>query len=143
MVSNTFSVEGIPYKIAMISDVPHILKNIRNGLLKNKVFTIDDKYVQKFNLKTNEVRFSTIQKVVDLQKDMELKIAPHLKPHMVDRNMSSFSKMRVTPARAVLSRNTANAIRFCVKHYPSQFTDEDLTTAVFIEHIGKKDALKI
>ena len=50
--------------------------------------------------------------------------------------MSSFSKMRVTPARAVLSRNTANAIRFCVKHYPSQFTDEDLTTAVFIEHIG-------
>ena len=46
----------------MISDVPHILKNIRNGLLNNKVFQIDEKYVKQFDLATNEVRLSTIKK---------------------------------------------------------------------------------
>ena len=121
----------------MISDVPHILKNIRNGLLNNKVFTIADKYVEKYDLATNEVRLSTIKKVSDLQKNCELKIAPHLKPHMLSPKMSSFERMRVNPARALLSRDTANAIRFCVEHYPYQFTKEDLTTAVFIEKIGK------
>ena len=135
-ISNTFSVEGIPHEIVMISDVPHILKNIRNGLLKNKSFKIDEKYVKEFDLATNEVRLSTIQKVVDLQKDMELKIAPHLKPNMVNPKMSPFDKMHVNPARSVLSRETANAIRFCIEHYPEKFNKEDLTTAVFIEHVG-------
>ena len=99
--------EGIPYKIAMISDVPHILKNIRNGLLKNKVFTIDDKYVHKYNLKTNEVRLSTIQKVVDIQKDMELKIAPHLKPlrmvvktHIIDKGMLALLHSKILLKRS-------------------------------------------
>ena len=56
---------------------------------------------------------------------------------MVNSKMSSFDRMRVNPARSVLSRETANAIRFCIEHYPDKFNHEDLTTAVFIEHIGK------
>ena len=128
--------DGIPYDIALISDVPHILKNIRNALLNNDTFKIHDEYVEIFGLSTNEVRLSTIQKICELQKDMELKIAPHLKPSMVNKKMSSFERMRVKPARAVLSRKTANAIRFCVDHYPLHFNQDDITTAVFIEQIG-------
>ena len=78
LISSTFSVTGIPYPICAVSDVPHILKNIRNGLVNNKVYYIDDEYVKSHNLKTNEVRLETIQKLIDLQENMELKIAPHL-----------------------------------------------------------------
>ena len=134
-ISNEFSIEGIPHKIALISDVPHILKNIRNALLNNKVFKIDDRFVKEFKLSTNEVRLSTIEKVVNLQSNMELKIAPHLKPSMINPKMSGFDRMRVNPARSVLSQETANAIRFCTEHYDN-FNHEDLTTALFIEHIG-------
>ena len=101
-------------------------------MISNFCPSIDKKYVEEFDLTTDEVRLFTIKKVVDLQENMELKIAPHLKPNMVNPNMSGFEKMRVNPARSVLSRETANAIRFCVQHYPEKFDCEDLTTAVFI-----------
>ena len=79
LISSTFNVEGIPYPICAVSDVPHLLKNIRNGLLNNKVYYIDDTYVKAHNLTTNEVRISSIQKLIDLQENMELKIGEFLR----------------------------------------------------------------
>ena len=58
-------------------------------------------------------------------------LAPHLKTKSLE--LSSFERMRVNPARSVLSRETASAIRYCVEYYPEIFNDDDLTTAFFLE----------
>ena len=88
-----------------------------------------------------EVRFDAIKRLIDFEEDHQWKIAPHLKKDHIE--LGNYGKMKVGPAKTVLSRQTGAAIRFAVKHCPAEkygrggFTKEDLTTAFFCEVVDK------
>ena len=123
---------------------------MRNALFNNKVIWIHDDYLKKeHNLKEdltcNEVRYSTIVKLVEIEKQHQWKIAPHLNETMLE--LGSYGKMKVAPAKKILSRATGAAIRFAVKHCPPEkyghlgFTKDDLTTAFFCEAVDQHMAI--
>lgn len=130
-MSNSFLVNERP--IYVLADIPHLLKNLRNGLLRDKVFLLDAKIVAEKALETDMVQLSVIQKLIDFQDTKELKIAPHLTRECIE--ITNFSKMKVGPAVHLLSRETGNAIRFMVAHY--DWPKSCLTTAFFVEECGK------
>ena len=107
--------------------MPHLLKSMRNALYNNKELTISDSYVQEENLPCNKVYWAAIEAVVEFQKNTEWPFAPHLKPEYI--KLSTWSKMNVRPAKAVLSKETAQAINILVKKFGKP--KEWLTTAYF------------
>ena len=113
---------------------PHLLCQIYNN---REIIIHDDlwKNVKDENgkqiLNTGVVQWKVFEEIVNWQKDKQLKIAPHLKPEHI--KLTSWSKMNVNPARSVLSRETATAIRFLVKH--ENKPQEWLTTAYFCETV--------
>ena len=96
----TFNLDG--EDIAILADVPHLLKSIRNSLYNNKTIEIHEEFVKEANLPTNKVQWSVIEAVYEFQKDSEWPLAPHLKKEYL--KLSTWSKMNVKPARAVLSK---------------------------------------
>ena len=124
-----------PLELVLLCDVPHLLKAARNGLVNNKEFTVPEHMVKKYNLPCNKIKYSVIEKLVNFVATKEMKIAPHLKKHFLKLN--NWSKMNVDPAKYVLSREAANAIRWCIKHYPEDFPVTDETTAHFCEMFSK------
>ena len=124
-----------PLELVLLCDVPHLLKNISNGLLNNKEFTVPEFMVKKYELPSDKIKYSVIEKMVNFVATKEMKIAAHLKKHFLKLN--NFTKMNVDPAKYVLSREAASAIRFCIKHYPEDFPVTDETTAHFCEMVSK------
>ena len=111
----------------MLADVPHLLKSIRNALYNNKELTIAEEFVQEAELPSNKVYWAAIEAVVEFQENMDWPLAPHLKKEYI--KLTSFSKMNVPPAKAVLSKETAEAINILVNKYGKP--REWLTTAYF------------
>ena len=132
---NTFLVPGVEEPIGVFVDPPHILKSQRNALFNNGEFVLDDYYVNEANLEYNKVEFKWIEKLVEFQAERQLLIAPHLSQKDID--LGNYAKMKVNLAVHVLSRETATALEFCVKHYPDHFPQEALTTAWFCGKVGK------
>ena len=118
----------------MIADPPHLLKNTRNAWVKHKQFVMHQEFVDQYKLKTPYICLSVIEAVIDFQEGKELKIAPNLKREYINLK-NSFVKMDVAPAKHVLSRETARAIRFVAKkkNMPPHFE----TAAVFCDVYGE------
>eukprot|EP00094_Tigriopus_californicus_P013187 TCALIF_12753-PA protein Name:"Similar to T Transposable element P transposase (Drosophila melanogaster)" AED:0.31 eAED:0.41 QI:0/0/0/1/1/1/2/0/327 len=112
---------------------PTLDENLRNGLLKNKVFHLNPNIVADQALETDMVQVSVFLKLIEFQEARELKIAPRLRNLLSQCN--PVSKMKVGPAIHLLSRETGNAIRFLVAHY--DWPKSYLTTAFFVEECGK------
>ena len=96
----TFKVDG--QDIAILADVPHLLKSMRNSLYNHKEITINDEFVKEAELPTNKVYWAAIEAVHEFQKDKEWPLAPHLRKDYL--KLSTWSKMNVKPAKAVLSK---------------------------------------
>ena len=62
--SNSFNVDGDV--VHCIFDPSHLLKNWKNALMKYD-FIVDDKYVKKYNLSSNLVKFKHIRDLADFQ----------------------------------------------------------------------------
>ena len=122
-------------EIYILADPPHLLKNIRNALFNHGEFTIHPYYVEELDLPSNKVKFEHIKKMVDFQEERQLKICPHLSHADID--IGKYGKMKVKYAKHVLSRETADSLEFCHKHYPQDFPIEVMTTSVFCAKIGK------
>ena len=135
---NSFKIDGYDEEIFMFPDPPHILKNQRNALFNWGEFTIPDELVEENNLPSNTVKFEYIKKLVELQEEKQLKIAPHLSRN--DINIGRFNKMRVAPAMHVFSEETAEAIKLACRHYPDLFPPEAMTTSFFCGKVGKYHA---
>ena len=112
--------------MAAFADPSHLLKAMRNAA-HNNILLIAAKYVQMYGLVSPEVKWEHIVRVYEFDDKHKLKIAPHLKRRYV--YFGHFGKMRVAPAKAVLSKATGQAIRFLVQHYPQEFGKECLSTA--------------
>ena len=71
---------------------------------------IEESFVELHNLPTNIVRLKEILvDIIEFQANMEKKIAPHLNMDILQ--LGNYDSMRVLPAKAVLSLETAGAIR--------------------------------
>ena len=138
---NSFKIEGVDEEIFVLSDPPHLLKNMRNALFNNGEFTIHDKYVNELEeelqmqLPSNKVKFEHIKRLVEFQEERQLKICPHLSHCDID--IGKYGKMKVKYAKHVLSRETAAALKLAVEKYPDEFPVEALTTSIFCEKVGK------
>ena len=92
--------------------------------------------MEKYNLKTTDINFKWIVKMVDIDAKHQLKKAPHLSKAILDMGKNTYSKMKVGPAMKVLSRATASSLRWFHEKYPEEFTYECLTMAKFCEMVG-------
>jgi hypothetical protein len=118
----------------MIADVTHLVKAMRNALLNWGYFRLPAHLVEKLGLPSDLVTHDAIARVFDLDKNNQLKIAPHLTAEAVHPS-GNFSKMRVKYAVSMLSHGTGSAIRLCVSQ--NKCPIEDLTTAYFCEQVGR------
>ena len=121
--------------LAAFADVPHLLKAMRNALLNHGELRIHPEFVTSANLTTDVVSLEVIVRLLKFKAEREGSIAPHLTEKSLD--LGHFGKMKVNPARALLSRETAVAIKFVVAHYPEFFSQDDLTTAFFCDMVGE------
>ena len=125
--------------MAMLADVPHILKNIRNALLNNGTIWLSPDILREADLvPESSANYNVIVRLYHFLQDQKkqghlLTLAPHLTKEAIFPG--PFAKMKVNLARSVMSKETAVAIRFVVQHYPEKFHKEDLTTAFFIESV--------
>ena len=125
-----FEVDG--HQIAGVADPTHIQKAIRNAIYNNKEIEFDPKDVKEYNLPGSKVKWEHFQKVVDFDEQYQLGIAKHLKREFVYQ-LGTFMKMKVPPAKKVLSRATSVSIKMLHKRYPEQYPEEYLVTAFFCD----------
>ena len=111
-------------------DACHLLKSFRNGWITHKKITISDEFVQKFNLPTNVAHLDSVKKLVEFDKDRELKIAPHLADENLF-NLNTFEKMDVAKAKKILCKRTANGLHFLIEN--GHLPEEEMTTVKLIE----------
>ena len=133
-IQSTSNIDG--QEIAFVADVAHLIKAIRNSLVSNKTHYISQKFVDMYELETDEVQFSVIEEVIDIMEEKELKIAPRIsRRKCIEVGTASYGKMNVEPAAAMLSFEMASAIQHMVTFYnkPTSW----LTTANYCAMVGR------
>ena len=120
-------------QLHFIPDPPHILKNIRTSLTNGGEIILPPWFVNQKALKFNKVSIKHIQGFLREQDLCVLKPAQKLTWHKL--KPSTFEKMDVGGAMAVLSRNVAAGMRFLV--VKQNCPEEWLTTAEFIDFVAR------
>ena len=116
-------------KVSIVCDAAHLDKNCRSLMEKHEL-KISKKFVEKYELKSDTVKFEYIKELAEFQDENELQMAPRLSRKTIS-NLTSFQKMDVCRSAAVLSKETAVALRYLVQN--EGWPEEALTTAKFIE----------
>ena len=131
---NSFPHPCIPeYKICVLADVPHVIKNVRNHLVNGQNIVLPMHFVQKFNLPCDTVCIAPLKKLVEYQKDKDLKPAPNLTAKHIDP--SHFDKMKVSQAMNIFSHSVSAALRLMVE--TNNWDRNILTTCWFLEMMNK------
>lgn len=112
-------------------DVPHLVKNLKSGLVRGQTFTIPPDTVEKEKLFFNEVSVGPLKDLVDFQEGMTLKIAPNLSSKTLQP--SHFEKMKVGPAMNIFSKATSAGLKYMVEQ--EQRPPAYQTTAWFLEQV--------
>ena len=113
-VTNAFQYPNAPCdSVVVMTDVPHLIKNLRNHIVNGQSIRIPPETVVQFRLPTDVVSVEPLQRLVEYQADKELKPAPkltskHLQP-------SHFEKMKVSQALNVFSHSVAARLRLMVE----------------------------
>ncbi|KAM7308648.1 hypothetical protein ISCGN_012282 [Ixodes scapularis] len=116
-------------QIVFLADVPHLIKNLNGHLVRGQTIVLPADVVTANNLTCPTVSLDPIRQLVEFQKDLTFKLAPKLRPELLDPN--HFEKMKVSAALQVLSHSTATALRFLVENHG--WSQDFLTTAWFFE----------
>jgi len=129
----TFPHPSSPDKcVYVFADVPHLVKNLRNHIVKGHDLVLPAHVVAKFNLPTSVVCVQPLRKLVEYQADKDLKPAPKLTAKHLDPG--HFEKMKVSNAMAVFSSSVSAALRLMVE--TENWDVSFLTTAWFLETIN-------
>lgn len=113
-------------KIYYIFDVPHLIKSLRNNLLKYNFVYHDDGGSEKV------ASWNDIEKIYDMEKNANYKMAYKLTESHIRPN--NFEKMRVKYATQVLSRTVAVTISTLVES--GKLHEKSMGTARFLELIN-------
>lgn len=120
-------------KLYFMPDVPHLLKNLRNHLTRGQIIHLPARVVEKHQLPCCEVQIDPIKRLVDLDSQAELKLAPHLKPSCIEPG--HFDKMKVGLAFSLLNNDTGAALRILVSN--GRIEQKALSAAWFVETLFK------
>lgn len=90
--------------------------------MNNQTIHLPETIVQKYSLPSNKVKSEDIQKLVDFQKDRELKFSPKLQQYNLTPNF--LQKMRVSTSSRLFSPDTTAGLSFLssYKNDPSMQT---------------------
>ncbi|XP_042142352.1 uncharacterized protein LOC121833278 [Ixodes scapularis] len=120
-------------QIAFLADVPHLIKNLNGHLVRGQTITLPADVVAANGLPCSTVSLEPVRQLAEFQKNLAFKLAPKLRPELLDPN--HFEKMKVSTALRVLSHSTATALRFLVENHG--WSTNFLTTAWFLEQYLK------
>ncbi|KAG0442804.1 hypothetical protein HPB47_015605 [Ixodes persulcatus] len=120
-------------QIVFLADVPHLINNLNGHLVRGQTIVLPADVVTANNLTCPTVSLDPIRQLVEFQKNLTFKLAPKLRPELLDPN--HFEKMKVSAALQVLSHSTATALRFLVENHG--WSQDFLTTAWFFEQVNR------
>lgn len=113
-------------KIYCLFDVPHLIKSVRNTLMKTDISTDD-----------GIVSWSVLQKLHELDNSDITKVCPNITSKHI--NPTQFDKMRVVYATQIFSRTVSAAITTCIKlgEFQSNMVEKAKATAEFIRKMDR------
>lgn len=97
-------------KLFFLADAPHLLKNLKNSLLSNKIISIPETFRNAHNIEFPVVKSKHLDELLELQKNLEFKLTPKI--NVTDMKNSTFAKMKVNKAKNILSRDVSSALYF-------------------------------
>lgn len=113
------------HKIFFIFDPPHLIKSMRNNVMKKTL-----KY------KGGYVYWTVLEKVFKLSRARPLNLIPKISEKHFDMS-SHFSKMKVSLATQVFSESMYTALLVYKTMFPTEFPEKDDKTLDFIKDIDK------
>ena len=114
-----------------MADPPHLIKNVRNCLLMNKI-TLPNIETTK-HLQAKEVDINHIKSVYHFQKNLNLKLLPKITDEHF--HPSNYRKMRVNMAAQLMSHTVASAMYFSIT--TGAVATEAMATAYFCDEINQ------
>ncbi|KAJ3641206.1 hypothetical protein Zmor_027721 [Zophobas morio] len=120
-------------KIYFLADGPHLLKNIKQCLVQNKIIQLPNDFVEKYKLTSDLVDVQHIKDFCEEEGKFELQFASKLNVDLLQSN--HFNKMKVSNSLNVLNRNVSCGIKFDAEE--EREDKSSLTTAVFIDVVHR------
>ena len=111
-----------------LSDVPHVIKNLKAALVNRNVFTLPESIVSEHNLSSCNVSIAPVKDLAEFQELQPLKLAPKLSSSTLAP--SHFEKMKVSNALNFFSNAVASGLHYLAKE-EGRSTDY-VSTAWFI-----------
>ena len=78
-------------KLFFFVDAPHLLKNLRTGLVNNKIVILSQNFVEMYKLSSCVVKCSHIKELVAEQENVKFKLAPKLDKDTI--TITNFNKI--------------------------------------------------
>jgi len=119
--------------VCVLADVPHVIKNVRTHLVKGQDIHLPQDIVDKHGLPRATVSVEPLKRLVEYQKDKDLKPAPSLTAKHLDP--SHFDKMKVSHAMNIFSTSVSSALRLMVESCGWEV--DVLTTAWFLRTMNR------
>ncbi|KAG0443793.1 hypothetical protein HPB47_014521, partial [Ixodes persulcatus] len=79
-------------QIALLADVPHLIKNLNGHLVRGQTITLPANVVAANGLPCSTVSLEPVRQLAEFQKNLTFKLAPKLRPELLDPN--HFEKMK-------------------------------------------------
>lgn len=125
-------------KLYFMPDVPHLFKNIKQGLFNNKYLTLSPDIVKQNNLPSNIVYCKHIEALAEHQNDLELKLVRKI--NVEDFKPNHFDKMKVSKSTNMLSTEVSASLEYLVDN--EGFDKSFKTTAWFVKQVLLKKKKK-
>lgn len=84
-----------------LADALHLLKNVKECLINNKIIELPDSFVHRHNLQNNLVKAEYVKTFCNAEGELNLKFAPKLNGVLL--TSGHFSKMKVCNALSVIN----------------------------------------
>jgi hypothetical protein len=119
--------------VCVLADVPHLIKNVRNHVVNGQEIILPGSIVSKYNLPSPVISIDPIRRLVEYQKNKDLKPAPNLtEKHL---QLSHFDKMKVSQALNIFSHSVSSALKLMVE--TEKWDSSTLTTAWFVDLMSR------
>uniref|UniRef100_A0A0K2TCC0 Transposable element P transposase-like GTP-binding insertion domain-containing protein n=1 Tax=Lepeophtheirus salmonis TaxID=72036 RepID=A0A0K2TCC0_LEPSM len=112
-IINTFPSPLSSHKlICFIADIPHLIKSLRNHLMRGHAITILAHFVKNYNIFSKGVDMEAFLSLIAYQDKVSYKLHPKLSKKSI--KYGQFQRIKVNLASHLLSQQTAAAIRVFV-----------------------------
>jgi len=115
-----------------LADAPHVIKNLKAAIVNGQDISLPDWAVKDNKLSCGVVTANHLQKLLDFQENLQLKISPGLTSKTL--KPSHFEKMKVSNAMSLFSHSNSAGLAYLVEQ---GYSTDLLTTSWFLKTINK------